>query len=190
MPTFDVQVSDVEGFMDEFQEFQSVFHDCCARSEARGHFLAYLVGPYSPLARQSSEPMALAVEGGRIRSLQRFRSETVGDEEQRRWHSHQLVAEELGEPDGVLMVDASGLVKQGNASAGVARQSCGTLGKVEHAQGGVLAGDAARQGYALVAQRLVLPAVWLSPAYATRRLQCQGPDARRWQTQPPWAAAM
>ena len=29
IPTFDVQVSDVEGFMDELQEFQSVFHDPC-----------------------------------------------------------------------------------------------------------------------------------------------------------------
>src|SRR5215813_3232050 len=69
IPTFDVQVSDVEGFMDELQEFQSVFHDCFARSEARGHFLDYMVGQYSPLARKSIEPMALAVEGGRIRSL-------------------------------------------------------------------------------------------------------------------------
>ena len=61
--TFDVQVSDVEGFMDELQEFQSVFHDCFARSEAREHFLDYMVGQYSPLARKSIEPMALAVEG-------------------------------------------------------------------------------------------------------------------------------
>ena len=80
IPTFDVQVSDVEGFMDELQEFQGVFHDCFARSEARGHFLDYMVGQYSPLARKSIAPMALAVEGGRIRSLQRFLSETVWDE--------------------------------------------------------------------------------------------------------------
>ena len=72
IPTFDVQVSDVEGFMDELQEFQSVFHDCFARSEAHGHFLDYMVGQYSPLARKSIEPMALAVEGGRIRSLNVF----------------------------------------------------------------------------------------------------------------------
>ena len=39
-----------------------------------------------------------------------------------RWNYHQLVADELGEPDGVLMVDASGFVKKGNDSAGVARQ--------------------------------------------------------------------
>jgi hypothetical protein len=63
IPTFDVQVRDVEGVMDELQEFQSVFHDCFARSEARGHFLDSMVGPYSPLARKSMEPMALAVEG-------------------------------------------------------------------------------------------------------------------------------
>ena len=72
IPTFDVQVSDVEGFMDELQEFQSVFHDCFARSEARAHCLDYMVGQYSPLPRKSIEPMARAVEGSRVRSLQRF----------------------------------------------------------------------------------------------------------------------
>ena len=132
--------------MDELQEFQGVFHDCFARSEARGHFLDYMVGQYSPLARKSIAPMALAVEGGRIRSLQRFLSETVWDEEQMRWNYHQLVAEELGEPDGVLLFDESGFVKKGNDSAGVARQYCGTLGKVENCQVGVFAGYASRQG--------------------------------------------
>jgi SRSO17 transposase len=190
IPTFDVQGSDVESFMDELQEFQSVFHDCFARSEARGHCMDYMVGQYSPLARKSIEPMALAVEGGRLRSLQRFLSETVWDEEQMRWNYHQLVAEELGEPDGVLMVDESGCVKKGEDSAGVARQSGGTLGKGENCQVGVLAGYASRQGYALVDQRLFLPDVWFAPAYTTRRRQCQGPDGRRFQTKPQLAAAM
>jgi len=122
MPTFDVQVRDVEGFMDELQEFQSVFHDGFARSEARAHCLDYMVGQYSPLPRKSIEPMALAVAGSRVRSLPRFLSETVWDEEQMRWNYHQRVADELGEPDGVLMFDESGFVKKGKDSAGVARQ--------------------------------------------------------------------
>jgi SRSO17 transposase len=92
------------------------------------------------------EPMALAVEGARIRSLQRFLSETVWDEAQMRWNSHQLVADELGEPDGVLRCDASGLVKKGQASAGVTRPYCGTLGQGEHGQVGVCAGYASRHG--------------------------------------------
>jgi len=134
--------------------------------------------------------MALAVEGGRIRSLQRFLSETVRDEEQMRWHYHQLVADELGEPDGVLMFDASGFVKKGKDSAGVAREYGGTLGKGEHCQVGVFAGYASRQGYALVDPRLFLPGVWLGPAYATRRQTCQVPDERRWQTKPQWTAML
>jgi SRSO17 transposase len=190
IPTFDVQVSDVEGFMDELQEFQSVFHDCFTRSEARAHFFDYMVGQYSPLARKSIEPMALAVEGSCVRSLQRFLSETTWDEEQMRWNYHQLVADELGEPDGVLMFDESGFVKKGNDSAGVARQYCGTLGKVENCQVGVFAGYASQQGYVLIDQRLFLPDVWFDPAYAPRRAKCRVPDELRFQTKPQLAAAM
>src|SRR5499433_128412 len=190
IPTFDVQVSDVEGFMDELQEFQSVFHDCFARSEARGHFLDYMVGQYSPLPRKSIEPMALAVEGGGVRSLHRFLSETVWDEEQMRWNYHQLVADALGEPDGVLMFDESGFVKKGKDSAGVARQYCGTLGKVEHGQVGVCAGYASRQGYALVDKRLFLPEVWFTEAYAARQARCQVPAEVTFRTKPQLAAAM
>src|SRR5499433_3524434 len=190
IPPFDVQVSDVEGFMDELQEFQSIFHDCFARSETRAHFLDYMVGQYSPLARKSIEPMARAVEGGRIRSLQRFLSETVWDEEQLLWNYHQLVAEALGDPEGVLMFDESGFVKKGKDSAGVARQYCGTLGKVENCQVGVFAGYASRHGYALVDQRLFLPEGWWTDAYAARRTRCHVPEELTFQSKPQLAAAM
>ena len=132
IPTFDLVPSDVEGFMEELWEFQSVFHDCFARSEPRGHFFDYMIGQFSKLERKSIEPMALQVEGGTIRGLQRFISDVRWDEEQMRWNYHQLVAEEMGDPDGVLMFDETGFVKKGKDSAGVARQYCGTLGKVEN----------------------------------------------------------
>jgi SRSO17 transposase len=57
-----------------------------------------------------------------------------------RWTYHQLVADAMGDPEGVLRVEETGLVKKGKESVGVARQYCGTLGKVEHCQGGVCAG--------------------------------------------------
>jgi SRSO17 transposase len=139
IPPFDLVPSDVEGFMEALWAFQSIVHDCCARSEPRAHCFDYMVGPCSKLARKSIAPMALQVAGGTIRGLQRFVSEVRWDEAQMRWHDHQLVAEEMGEPDGVLMCDASGFVKKGNDSVGVARQYCGTLGKVEHCQVGVCA---------------------------------------------------
>jgi SRSO17 transposase len=190
IPTFDIVPSEVEGFIEELWEFQSTFHDCFARSEPRAHFFDYMVGQLSPLERTSIEPMALHVEGGTIRGLQRFSSDVHGDEEQMRWNYHQLVADELGEPDGVLMFDETGFVKKGTHSVGVARQYCGTLGKVENCQVGVFAAYASRHGYALVDKRLFLPEAWLTDAYATRRTKCNVPDALPFQSKPQLAAAM
>jgi SRSO17 transposase len=190
IPTFDVVPSDVEGFMEELWEFQSTFHDCFARSEPRVHFFDYLVGQCSKLERKSIEPMALQVEGGTIRGLQRFISDVRWDEEQMRWNYHHLVAEEMGAPDGVLMFDETGFVKKGKDSVGVARQYCGTLGKVENCQVGVFAGYASRHGYALVDKRLFLPEVWWTDAYAARRTRCNVPDELTFQSKPQLAAAM
>ena len=103
IPTFDLTPSDVEGFIEELWEFQSVFHDGFARSEARAHFFDYMVGQFSQLERKSIEPMALQVEGGTIRGLQRFLSDARWDEEQMRWNYHQLIAAEMGDPEGVLI---------------------------------------------------------------------------------------
>jgi SRSO17 transposase len=129
IPTFDVVPSDVEGFIAELWAFRSAFHDCFARSEPRTHVFDSMVGPFSQLERQSIEPMALQVEGGTIRGMQRFLSEVAWDEEHMRWNSHHLVANEMGDPEGVLMCDETGLVKKGVDSVGVARQYCGTLGR-------------------------------------------------------------
>jgi SRSO17 transposase len=190
IPTFDVVPSDVEGFMDELWEFQSAFHDCFARSEPRAHFFDYMVGQFSPLERKSIEPMALRVEGGTVRGLQRFISDVPWDEEQMLWNYHQLVAEEMGTPEGVLMFDETAFVKKGTDSAGVARQYCGTLGKVENCQVGVFAGYASRYGYALVDKRLFLPEAWFTDAYATRRTRCHVPTELTFQSKPQLAAAM
>jgi SRSO17 transposase len=190
IPTFDLVPRDVEGFLDELWEFQSAFHDCFARSEPRAHFFDYMVGQFSKLERKSIEPMALRVEGGTIRGLQRFISDARWDEEQMRWNYHQMVADELGDSEGILMFDESGFVKKGTDSVGVARQYCGTLGKVENCQVGVFAGYASRHGYALVDKRLFLPEAWFNNAYATRRSTCEVPAELPFQSKPQLAAAM
>src|SRR5215813_376002 len=149
-----------------------------------------MVGQCSKLERKSIEPMALQVEGGTIRGLQRFISDVRWDEAQMRWNYDQLVAEEMGDPDGVLMFDETGFVKKGTDSVGVARQYCGTLGKVENCQVGVFAGYASRKGYALVDKRLFLPEGWWTDAYAARRIKCHVPAELTFQSEPQLAAAM
>ena len=73
IPHFDLVPSDVAGFLEELWEFQATFHDCFARSEPRVHFFDSMVGQCSKLERKSIEPMALHVEGGTIRGMQRFK---------------------------------------------------------------------------------------------------------------------
>src|SRR5262250_2096330 len=190
IPTFDLTPPDVEGLLEELWEFQSTFHDCFARSEPRAHCFDYMVGQLSPLERKSIEPMALHVEGGTVRGLQRFISDVAWDEEQMRWNYYQLVAAAMGEPEGVLMFDETGFVKKGQDSVGVARQYCGSLGKVENCQVGVFAGYASRHGYALVDKRLFLPEVWFTEAYTTRRAKGMVPPEVTFQRKPQLAATM
>jgi SRSO17 transposase len=55
----------------------------------------------------------------------------------------------LGEASGVLVIDPSGVLKQGKASVGVARQWCGRAGKVDNCQVGVYLGYVSRKEHAL-----------------------------------------
>ena len=60
----------------------------------------------------------------------------------------------LGDPNGVVVLDETGLVKKGRHSAGVARPYTGTVGKVDHCHIGVLLGYARPLGQALVDREL------------------------------------
>src|SRR5438128_8141686 len=108
--------------------------------------------------------------------MERCMSDYVWYEDHMRQTYHALVADEMGAPEGVLMFDESGFVKKGKDSVGVARQYCGTLGKVENSQVGVFAAYASRHGYALVDKRLFMPDQWFTEAYAERRHKWQVPE--------------
>jgi SRSO17 transposase len=123
-----------------------------------------MIGQFRALERQSIEPMALQGAGGNVRAMQRLISDVVWDDGQMRRTYHSLLNDDLGDADGVLMFDESGLPKKGGESVGVARQYCGTLGKVENGQVGVFAADASRHGYAFMDQRLFLPEPWFTDA--------------------------
>src|SRR5262249_61550856 len=129
-----------------------------------------------PPARQHIERVALQVGGGKVRAMQRLVSDALWDEEAMVDTYHRLVQDEMGEPDGVLIVDETGFAKKGQDSVGVARQYCGALGKVEHCQVGVFAAYASRPGYALVDKRLFLPEPSFSDVYQGRRTKCKLQD--------------
>jgi SRSO17 transposase len=72
------------------------------------------------------------------------------------------VVEHLGSADAVLIVDETGDVKKGRASAGVQRQYSGTAGRVENCQVAVFLSYASRRGHALIDRELYLPRSWTS----------------------------
>jgi SRSO17 transposase len=75
--------------------------------------------------------------------------------------------------DSALILDESGIPKQGNLSVGVSRQYCGRLGKVENCQVGVYLAYANSHHTSLVDFRLYLPESWI--ADTERRKKCGVP---------------
>ncbi len=190
IPKFTVSSDDVKNFTNELKGFHEVFSDCFHRSESRGHFFRYMVGQFSELERKSIEPIALKVEDGNVRPMQRFISDAEWDEETILTKYHSLVYEDMGTTDGALIFDETGFIKKGNDSIGVSRQYCGSIGKVENCQVGVFAAYASPYGYALLDKRLFIPQKWFLDDYKLRRKKCKLPENTEFKTKPQLAVEM
>jgi SRSO17 transposase len=119
-----------------------------------------------------------------VRSLQHFIGQSSWKAEPVRAIHQRLVVESLGEPDGVALIDESGMVKQGEESVGVAAQYCGSVGKVANSQVGVYLGYASRTGYSLIEGQLFLPEAWFDEAHAAKRATCGVPEKLTFHTKP------
>src|SRR5262252_1256338 len=80
IPQFALTRSDIDAFMEELRGFHTAFRACFTRQEPRDQFFHYMVGQFSALERKSIEPIALQVEGGKVRAMQRLVSEALWDE--------------------------------------------------------------------------------------------------------------
>ena len=190
VPKFDLSKGDIAGFMNELKGFHEQFSDCFLRSESKQHFFNYMVGQFSDLERKSIEPIALAVKDGNVRALQRFVSDAPWNENNMISKYRSFVNDDLGSPDGALIFDESGFVKKGQDSIGVARQYCGTIGKVDNCQVGVFAAYVSGHGYALLDKRLFIPEQWFTDNYRARRQKCDLPESANFQSKPALAVEM
>ncbi|MDH6604742.1 hypothetical protein M2164_000377 [Streptomyces sp. SAI-208] len=100
----------------------------------------------------------------------------------------------LGEPDGVLILDATGCIKKGTASAGVQRPHSGTAGRTEiprrgsPSQIGAFAAYATTRACALVDRELYVPKSWTGDCARCRAATI--PVERGFATKPELARAM
>ena len=109
---------------------------------------------------KNAETIALNAYGGdtsQVRMTQHFLGQSPWPYLPLRAELVRWVDEAFGEPEGVLIVDESGVAKCGDKSVGVARQYCGATGKIDNSQVGVFLAYASGQGHTLLDARLYLP---------------------------------
>jgi SRSO17 transposase len=173
----------VKRFVKELKAYHARFKTAFRRPEQFKRAAVYLSGLLGDAPRKTIEPMALAL-GENARDLQHFIGQSPWVTEPAVQIHQALMADTLGEEDGVARIDESGVVKQGADSVGVAHQYCGSVGKVANSQVGVYLGYVSRKGYALADSRLFLPEAWFDEDHADRRKQCGVPGAVQFQTKP------
>ncbi|WKK21357.1 IS701 family transposase [Streptomyces olivoreticuli] len=175
--------SDLEDFAaDVFEPF--------ARADQRRWGSVYLRGLLTGGGRKSVEPMAARLgEDGNRQALAHFITTSPWDPAHVRarlaWRMQDAVR------PAALIIDDTGFLKDGDASACVSRQYTGTAGKVTNCQAGVSLHLASDHASAAVDWRLFLPRTWdpaspgADPVKVARRAACGIPadvgHVEKWQ---------
>lgn len=133
------------------------FAGCLVRKPQIGHAKRYVQGLLSDAKSKNMEGMIsrLAVPGD-YQSLQHFITHST-------WNAAKVwerLREITPEREGFLVLDDTGIPKQGKHSVGVARQYCGALGKIANCQ--VVVTSALRTKHHMwpLAMQLYLPESW------------------------------
>jgi SRSO17 transposase len=147
-------------WLDRLSAWLEPFEVCFSHVAQRGAFRRYLLGLLSDSRRKSMSAMLERVsDPGTYQSVQHFITHAPWSAE-RVWR--QLRAR-IPERRGVLILDGTSFPKQGRRSVAVARQYCGTLGKVANCQVAVTAALWTGVRAWMLGAALYLPEGWLTP---------------------------
>jgi SRSO17 transposase len=130
------------------------------REENHQHAERFVHGLLGGQERRNTENIAEVVDGGVVRTMQKFIAQGCWDDAVvlRELRGH--VAETLGDEKGTVNVDETGFAKKGTKSVGVKRQYSGTLGRVDNCQVGVFANYYSTQGHTFLDRKIYLPEEW------------------------------
>jgi SRSO17 transposase len=175
----DLTPATVRGCADRLTQFLARYLPLFGRKELREHARVAVTGRLSGLERKTSEPIAREAAKPR-RGLQRFVGAGDWDDEAVMVELRAQARDELGDANGVLMIDPSGFPKKGPESCGVQRQWCGRLGKTDNCQVGVFLAYAAPSGHLLVDRQLYLPQSWAKDQKRCKK--CHVPKTVKYQS--------
>jgi SRSO17 transposase len=155
------------------------------RSERRHWGEVYVRGLLLDGQRKSIQPMAERMPDGNEQALQQFVNQSPWSSEEVRRRLARKVVGAMHAP-AAWVVDETGFPKQGRHSVGVARQYCGTLGKVGNCQVAVSLHYATADAAMPVDWALYLPEEWTEDA--ERRKRARIPETVRFRTK--WELAL
>jgi SRSO17 transposase len=144
----------------ELEVFLTRYVPHFGRDENHAHARTLVQGLLAGGDRRNVENIAESIDGGVVRTLQKFIAQGGWDDREVLGELRRHVKEVLGDDEAVLIIDETGFPKKGVKSAGVARQYAGILGRTDNCQIGVFMSYCSAKGHTLCDRRLFLPEAW------------------------------
>ena len=182
-------LEELEQWQESFEQFHARFADLFERSESREQAKKYLRGLLANVGRKNSWQLAEVVRQSIPDRMQRLLYRVPWDADAARDRLQQFVIETFGDEEGIGVVDETSFPKKGNKSAGVAKQYCGAMGKLENCQVSTVLSYVGRGSHVFLDRRLYLPEeewTWDQD----RRAEAMVPEEVRFETKPEQVIAM
>lgn len=151
---------DPDGWMETFDTAFARIAGRFKRVEPRRTARDYLLSILSDVETRSG--WLLAEQAGHVSPdrMQSLLADAVWDVDAVRDDLRRYVVDELGDTEGVLIIDDTGDLKSGHHSVGTQRQYTGTAGRIENAQVSTFLAYASVKGRVLIDRALYLPKSW------------------------------
>ena len=149
-----------EGVLERLDDFVAPFFKHLATRMQREKALAYIKGLLSDTERKNVESIAY-YHGEDRQPLQLFIGQVDWNDDAILDELVDQVADEIGSPNGILVLDPTSFAKKGKMSVGVERQWCGRYGKLDNCQVAVFLAYVASGEFMLVDRQLYLPKSWI-----------------------------
>ena len=184
--------ADLRQSLPQFENFVRRFAPLLGDDSRPARAAAYLRGLLLDAeSTKTAEAIALKVHGhpSQVRMTQVFLSQSPWLDQPLRHELARWVDAELGDANnGIVVVDESSFVKCGDKSVGVARQYCGSVGKLANGQVAVYLSYAGPGGHTLLDTRLYLGEDWA--ADRERRQEAGVPTDVVFRTKPELASEL
>ena len=183
MKTFTPQLD--PAVLERLREYAARFAPDFPQSKPARWAGVYLQGLLLDGERKSIEPLSRRVtlppdlhSTDPEQALQQFVSQSTWNEQKVLTRYRALMAEHFASPEGVFVLDDTGLPKRGSHSVGVSHQYCGALGKRANCQCAVSVHYVSPKGHYPLDMRLYLPESWLGDPKRLDRAGVPEPERR------------